>query len=174
MAKGLKIARANSVQIDQAIKPQQITYASSTNTNATVYVGGTGGFQSGTTSLVILVNYKMADTTAKSDGQIVKQKGSKTFLVQSAAGGAATLTRCTLVPSGTLAASQMYIKAVSPTGVAFYASRITDRFVWNGTTRYPYVLANTSALTYIDTTSGVTFTNPASGDEGAWAVVEGA
>jgi len=161
MAKGLKISRANSVQVDQAISPIVLTYANSTNTNATVYRGGTGGVQAGTTSLVIQVNYKTAAGVAKTDGQIVKQKGSKQFNCQSAAGGAATLTRCTLVGGSsqpTLAANQMYIKAVAPDGTLFFASRITDNYVWNNTTRYPYVLGTTDSVTYIDSTSGVNTT----------------
>ena len=180
MAKGLKISRANSLQVDQASSPIRITYPVSTSASATVYRGGTGGFTSGTTSLVILVNYKMADGTAKTDGQIVKQKGSHQFLVQSAAGGAATLTRCTLVGGAsqpTLAASQMYIKAVDPTGVVFYATRISDKHVYNGTTKFPYVLGTSSAVTYVDSTStsGVVMVD-ANGDtfDNVYAVVEGA
>jgi hypothetical protein len=183
MARGLKIAKNDTteyvganIQKDQAIGPQTITYAVSTTSNTTVYEGGTGGFTSGTTSLVIQTNYKTSAGVAKTDGQIVKQKGSVQFNVQSVAGGAATLTRCTLVGGAsqpTLAANQMYIRAVAPNGTLFYASRITDRFVWNGITRYPYVLGTTSAITYIDGTSGVTFTNAAGNNEGGLAVVEG-
>jgi hypothetical protein len=178
MARGLKISRANSVQIDQAIKPQTVTYADSNSTTVTHYVGGTGGFTAGTTSLVIQVNYKDKDGNAYTDGQIVKQKGSKTFLVQSVSGGAATLSRVVLTPvaPGSLAASQCSIKGVGPAGNLFYAARITDRFVFTGggsPVRYIYTLGNTAAVTYIDTTSGVSFLNSAGGDEGPWAVVEG-
>jgi hypothetical protein len=180
MAKGLKIAKGNSVQLDSASSPIQFTYPSSTSSSATVYRGGTGGIASADTqSLVILCNYKTAAGVAKSDGQIIKQKGSIQFNVQSAADGAASLTRCSLVGGAsqpTLAASQMYIKAVDPTGGLFYASRITDRYVWNGTHKYPYVMASTSALTYVDTTSttGVVFTNSVGGTaDDVYAVVEG-
>lgn len=180
MAKGLKIAKGNSVQVDSAISPIQLTYPVSTTATTTVYRGGTGGIASADTqTLVILVNYKMADGTAKADGQIIKQKGSIQFNVQSAAGGSATLTRCTLVGGAsqpTLSASQMYIKAVSPTGVLFYATRITDRYVYSGSAKYPYVLGTTAALTYVDTTSttGVVFTNSVGGTaDDVYAVVEG-
>jgi len=180
MAKGMKIAKGNSVQLDSAISPIQFTYPSSTTTTATVYRGGTGGIASNDTqSLVIQVNYKTAAGVLKTDGQIIKQKGSIQFNVQSAAGGAATLTRCNLVGGSsqpTLAASQMYIKAVDPTGVLFFASRITDRYVFNGTHKYPYVMATTAALTYIDTTSttGVVLTNSVGGiADDVYAVVEG-
>ena len=101
MAHGLKISRANSVQVDQAIGPQQVSYASSTSTTATVYEGGTGGYVSGTASLVILVNYKDSAGYLHTDGQITKQKGSHLFNVQSASSGTASLTRCTLAVSYT-------------------------------------------------------------------------
>lgn len=157
-------------QIDQTTHVQQVTYPASTLTNATVYVGGVAGVTAGTTSLVILTNYQTAAGAAKTDGQILSQKGSKQFICQSVAGGVATKTRCTLVASDTIAESEMYIKAVAPDGTVFYASRITNRYVWNGTTRYAYVLGSTSAVTYIDSTSGVTFTP---GGANAFAVVEG-
>lgn len=175
MALGMKISKSNSVQIDQSSHPQTITFADSNSTTATAYVGGTGGLAAGTANLVIQVNYKTSAGVAKTDGQMLKQKGSKTFNVQSAAGGAATLTRAVLTPvaPGSLAASQASIKAVAPDGTLFYASRISNRYVWNGTTRYHYVLGSTAAVTYIDTTSGVSFLNSAGGDEGPFAVVEG-
>jgi hypothetical protein len=179
MAKGMKISRSNSGQIDQAASPLRFTYATSTATSTTVYRGGTGGIQSGTTSLVILSNYKTSAGVAKTDGQIVKQKGSIQFMVQSAAGGASTLTRCELVGGSsqpTLNASEMYIKAVSPTGALFYATRITDRYVWNGTARYPYVLGTTAAVTYADSTSTTSVTLASNGNtfDDVYAIVEGA
>jgi hypothetical protein len=180
MAKGMKIARGNSSQIDSAVSPITFTYPVSTTATTTVFRGGTGGIASqDTQSLVILVNYKTAAGVAKSDGQIIKQKGSVQFNVQSAAGGVATLTRCALVGGAsqpTLAASQMYIKCVSPTGALFFASRITDRHVWNGTAKYPFVMATTSAVNYVDSTSttGVVLTNAVGGiADDIYAVVEG-
>lgn len=156
MARGLKIHKYDAsgtngaTQIDQAIKPQQVTLATATGTNTTSFLGGVAGKFDNTTQLTILVNYKTSDGTAKSDGQILQQRGRKQFNVQSQADGVASLTRCTLVASGTLAASQMYIKAVAPDGTAFYASRITNRFVWNGDTRYQYTLVNSTQLGFID------------------------
>jgi hypothetical protein len=180
MAKGMKIAKGNSSQVDSAISPIQLTYPASTSASATVYRGGTGGIASqDTQTLVIQCNYKTAAGVLKTDGQIIKQKGAIQFNVQSAAGGASTLTRCNLVGGSsqpTLAASQMYIKAVDPIGGLFFASRITDRYVYNGNQKYPYVLATTAALTYIDTTSttGVVFTNSVGGTaDDVYAVVEG-
>jgi hypothetical protein len=70
----------------------------------------------------------------------------------------------------------MYIKAVSPTGVLFYATRITDRYVWNGTARYPYVLGTTAAVTYADSTSTTSVTMSTNGNtfDDVYAIVEGA
>lgn len=166
---------STSGDIGQATHPQRVTFTDSTVTSVTSFIGGVGGKFSGTTSLTILVNYQTTAGVAKTDGQIIRQRGRKQFDVQGAADGVTSLTRCTLVASGTLAASQMYIKAVAPDGTAFYASRITNRFVWNGDTRYAYTLGNTSALTYVDSTSGVVFTD-AGGNTIAngLAVVEGA
>jgi len=190
MARGLKIAKndttggtqtSGSIQKDQAIGPQQYTVATSTNTNATVYIGGTGGVTAGTTSLVVLINYKDASGNLYTDGQIIKQKGSRTFLAQSQSGGASTLSRVVLTPvaPGSLTASQGSIKGVDNLGNLFYASRITDKFVWNGTyenassQRFPYVLATTPAITYIDTTSGPVVTNAGGYTYSKYAVVEG-
>ena len=181
MAKGMKISRANSVQVDQAISPIQFTYPASTATSATVYRGGTGGKTAGTTSLVIQINYKDSAGNAYTDGQIIKQKGGRIFNVQSVAGGVATLSRVVLtaVAPGSLTASQASIKGVGPTGNLFYAGRITDRYVWTGAngngTRYPYVLGTTAAVTYADSTSttGVVLTSGGNTFDDVYALVEG-
>ena len=177
----MKISRANSLQVDQSVSPLQFTYASSTATSATVYRGGTGGFTSGTTSLVIQVNYKTAAGVLKTDGQIIKQKGSFQFMCQSVSGGAATLTRCVLTADApaNLTAGQCSIKGVGPTGNLFYAGRITDRYVWTGANgsgqRYPYVLGTTAAVTYADSTSttGVVLTSGGNTFDDVYAIVEG-
>ena len=157
MARGLKIHKYDNteyagatIQKDQAIKPQTVTLLTATGTNTTSYLGGVAGQFANTVNLTILVNYKTSAGTAKTDGQILQQRGRKQFDVQSASGGSATRTRCTLVASGTLAASQCYIKAIAPDGTAFYASRITNRFVWNGDTRYQYTLVDSTQLAFID------------------------
>ena len=183
MAKGMKISKvAAGAQVDQATSPIRFTYASSTATTATVYRGGTGGVTAGTTSLVIQVNYKDSAGNAYTDGQIVKQKGRNQFLVQSVAGGVATLSRVVLtaVAPGSLTASQASIKGVGPTGNLFYAGRISDRYVWTGAngsgTRYPYVLGTTAAVTYDDTTStsGVVITDSVGGVwDNVYAMVQG-
>ena len=182
MAKGMKIARGNSSQVDSSISPIKFTYPSSTSSSATVYRGGTGGIASqDTQTLVILINYKTAAGVLETDGQIVKQKGAYQFMCQSVAGGAATLTRCVLTPvaPGSLAAGQASIKGVDPTGNLFYAARITDRYVWTGggtPHKYPYVLGTTAAVTYDDTTStsGVVMTDSVGGVwDNVYAIVEG-
>jgi hypothetical protein len=156
MAKGMKIHKYDAAgehgatQIDQAINPQTVTLLTATGTNTTTYLGGVGGKFASTTQLTILVNYKTAAGVAKTDGQILRQRGRKQFNVQGAADGVASLTRCTLVASGTLAANQCYIKAVAPDGTAFYASRISNRFVWDGDNRYRYTVVDSTQLAFID------------------------
>jgi hypothetical protein len=160
MAKGMKIHKydplgANGItQKDQAIGPQTVTLATATGTNTTSYLGGVAGKFANTAQLTILVNYKTSAGVAKTDGQILQQRGRKQFNVQGAADGVSSLTRCTLVGGAnqpTLAANQMYIKCSDPTGTIFYATRITNRFVWNGNTRYIYTLVNTTQLNFITT-----------------------
>jgi hypothetical protein len=55
----------------------------------------------------------------------------------------------------------MSITCADPTGATFYASRISNRYVWNGTgssaVRYRYTVVNTTQLTFIDTYNAGTF-----------------
>ena len=151
MAKGMKIAKGNSIQIDSSINPQTVTILSATGTNTTSYLGGVGGEPSAVTAvLTIKCYYKTGAGTAKSDGFIVRQRGRKQFDVQSAADGVPTRTRCTLVGSGTITAKQCYIKCVAPDGTLFYATRISNRFVWNGDTRYRYTIVDSTQLAFIN------------------------
>ena len=184
MALGLKIAKYDAngeygaTQINQTGHPQTITFHTvDGSTLGTAYVGGVGGTPTNTTSKTIQVHYKMADGTAKSDGFIVRQRGRKQFDVQSASGGAATLTRCTLVESGTLSASQMYITFGYQGGGTQYAFRISNRYVWTNASnpvRYAYVLGASAAVSYHQGTADTYFKNSAGGSEGLFAVVEGA
>lgn len=171
MAKGMKVSKGNG--IDVATHPQTVTFANSTNTSVTSYIGGVGGNSSAKT---ILVNYKMADGTAKTDGFIVRQRGRKVFDVQSASGGASTLTRCRLVESGTLSASQMYIAFGYNGGGTQYASRISNRYVWTmgDSVRLDYTLASPSDVDYIQANAGVVFVyaDGVSTNPGGMAVVE--
>lgn len=183
MALGLKISKYDThgengnAQVNQATKPQTITFHTvDGSTLGTVYVGGTGGTPTNTTPATIQVHYKTAAGVAKDDGFIVRQRGRKVFDVQSASGGAATLTRCTLVESGTLAASQMYITFGYQGGGTQYASRISNRFVWtaSSTARFRYVLGASAAVAYHQGAADTYFKNSAGGSEGLFAVVEGA
>ena len=158
----MKIAKGNSVQVDSAITPTQVTILSATGTNTAFYLGGVGGEPTAVTAvLTIKCSYKMADGTSKTDGFIVEQRGRKSFYVQSDADTATkfastTRTLCVLNPvaAGSLAASEMSIKCIDPTGTAFYASRISNRYVWNGTgasaVRYRYTVVNATQLAFID------------------------
>jgi len=187
MARGLKLARndtygatqgSSNIQIDQAIGPQTISFHSvNSSTVVTAYVGGTGGTPTGTASPTVQVHFKDASGNSHSDGFIVAQKGRKQFLVQSAGTGASSLTRVTLVESGTLANSQAYITFGYQGQGTQYAFRISDRFVWtNGSApvRYPYVLGASAAVAYHQGNVDTYFQNSAGGSEGLFAVVEGA
>jgi len=165
MAKGMKIAKgsASGLQIDSAITSEQVSILASTGTNTSFYLGGVGGEPTAVTAtLTIKCSYKMADGTSKTDGFIVEQRGRKSFYVQSDADTATkfastTRTLCVLNPvaAGSLANSEMSISCIDPTGTAFYASRISNRFVWKGTgassVRYRYTVVNATQLTFIDT-----------------------
>lgn len=177
----MKIAKGVSggIQIDSAITPEQVTILSATGTNTAFYLGGVGGEPTAVTAtLTIKCSYKMADGTSKTDGFIVEQRGRKSFYVQSDADTAAkfastTRTLCVLNPvaAGSLANSEMSIKGLTPAGVAFYASRITNRFVWDGNTRYRYTVVNATQLAFIDLYNAGT-TMPATTTVGL-AIVEG-
>ena len=186
MARGLKLARNNtygstqgssSIQTDQAIVPQTISFHSvNSSTVVTAYVGGTGGTSVGTTSPTVQVHFKDSAGNAYNDGFIVSQKGRKQFIVQSAGTGVSSLTRVTLVESGTLANSQAYITFGYQGNGTQYVFRISDRFVWtngNNPVRYRYVLAASAAVGYHQGTADTYFKNSAGGDEGPFAVVEG-
>jgi hypothetical protein len=178
MAKGMKIAKGNSIQVDSAINPQTVTIHSATGTNTTTYLGGVGGEPTAVTAvLTIKCSYKTSAGVSKTDGFIVHQRGRKQFDVQSDADGAnplvsTTRTSATLKPvaAGSLSASEMSIKCLTPAGVTFYASRISNRFVWNGDTRYRYTVKNATEVTFIDTYNEGTTTND--GGTGL-AIVEG-
>jgi hypothetical protein len=159
MAKGMKIAKGNSIQIDSQIGPQLVTWANSTNTNTFTALGGVGGDPSVCNPRTIQVHYKTAAGVQKDDGFIVHQRGRKQFDVQSVSGGASTKTRCTLVESGTLSASQMYITFGYDGGGVQYASRISNRFVWtaSNTVRLQYTLGFSAEVAYIQATADVVF-----------------
>ena len=166
MARGLKIAKYDAIgsngatQVDQQRGPQLVTWANSTNTNTTTAFGGVGGTPTNVAPRTIQVHFKTAGGVQYNDGFIVKQRGRKQFDVQSAGTGSSTRTRCTLVESGTLAASQMYIVLGYDGGGTQYAFRITNRYVWTNSSspaRYAYTLGLSAEVAYIQGTAGVTF-----------------
>lgn len=161
MAFGMKRAKYDTnqypgatIQVDQATHPQLTTWQNSTSTTTITNIGGVGGTPTGTAVRTIKVHYKTAAGVLKNDGFIVRQRGRKQFDVQSASGGASTLTRVTLVQSGSLTAKQAYITfGYQGTGVK-YASRISNRYVWNGNTRYAYTLGLSAEVTFHQTYTG--------------------
>lgn len=151
MAK-LKIAHKSGDRlIDQHISP--------TIANVGGYYGGTGGeSQTLTTTAVktIAVDYNNSANVQVADGYIVTQKGIRKFLVANVAAASVSTsdytTIVTLVDAATdndRVNNQGTILCYSPANVAFNASRITNKFVYDFATpfpnRYRYVLSDTVA-----------------------------
>ena len=156
MAKGMKIGKGNSVQIDVSITPEQVTVPRSTNTNELVYFGGVGGNPQNVNTLTIKVYYKDSAGVAYSNGYIESQRGRKQFNVTSTS--TSTVSRCTLVAvtaTSALTANQMAISAIAPNGTQFYASRITNKYVWNSE-RYRYAVVSTGTFAYVDSATSAT------------------
>jgi len=152
MAKGMKIAKGSSPQIDVSITPEQIDVPITTTTNETVYFGGVGGNPDVVNTLTIKVWYKDSDGVAYSDGYIDSQKGRKQFVIKSPSTSTVTRATLTAVTATTaLTTGQMAIKAISNTGVVFWASRITNKYVWNGDNRYRYATVSSGTITAVDT-----------------------
>jgi hypothetical protein len=105
------------------------------------HIGGTGGLTSLSTN-TIQPAVKIGSASAGT-GSIIAQKGIHKFRVTD---GTNTGT-CTLVnkASGSLAAGEMSI-AVTTTGGSFYASRITNKFVYDfAGNKYRYWFATATA-----------------------------
>lgn len=149
----MKIGKGNSTQVDVSITPTTKAVARSTNTNEVVYFGGVGGNPQVVNTLTVKVYYKDAAGVAYNNGYIDSQRGRKQFNVTSTS--TATISRCTLVAvtaTSALTASQMAISAVAPDGTQFFASRITNKYVWNttNTVRYRYAAVSTGTFAYVD------------------------
>ena len=151
MAK-LKIAHTSGGRlIDQHISP--------TIANVGGYYGGTGGENQTLTSTgvkTILIEYNTASNVQVADGYVVAQKGIRKFLAANVAtAGVKTsvyTTTVRLVDAATdndRTASQGTISCYSPANVAFNASRITNKYVYDFNTptpnRYRYVLSDVVA-----------------------------
>lgn len=136
MAKGLKIAHeeSNGTLHDQAI----------TSIRTQGSVGGIPQWITGAAK-TIKVQFRDVDGILHSNAYIVKQKGSTKFLVANAVGAVegtthsnASVTVCTLVAGADAAvgapgatASTMSIVGYTTANAAFYASRITNKYVYD-------------------------------------------
>ena len=137
MAKGLKIAHIQSdgTTVDQAI----------TSIRTQGSVGGIPQWITGTGAKTIKVEYRDANGILHGNAYIITQKGSTKFLVANAVGAVegathsnASVTLCTLVagadalagePGAT--ASTMSIVGNTTAETAFYAKRITNKYVYD-------------------------------------------
>ena len=144
MAKGLKIAHVqpDGTQVDQRIMNQ-------------IYEGAVGGIPAWVTGGVrtLKVQYRTAANVLVSNAYIISQKGSESFMCANAVGAVegfthlnAAVTTCLLV-AGTDAAnaapstapSTCVITGYTPANVAFYASRISNKYVWDQAgNKFPY------------------------------------
>ena len=154
MAKGLKIAHVES---NGVLQDQRITSAITQGA-----VGGIPQWVTGTGVRTIKVQYRTAAGVLHSNAYIISQKGSKQFLVANAVGAVegythsnASVTVCTLAAGADAAngtpsssAATMAIVGNTTAGVPFYASRITNKYVYDQSgNRYRYRWAATQVTT---------------------------
>lgn len=154
MAKGLKIAHKDS---SGTLHDQRIT--SSITQGA---VGGIPAWVTGTGVRTLKVQYRTTAGILHANAYIISQKGAKSFLVANAVGAVegythsnASPTVCTLeagasastgAPAAT--ASTMAIVGYTTANTAFYASRITNKFVYDQAgNKYRYRWAATQVAT---------------------------
>ena len=146
MARGLKISHERS---DGTLVDQEVSTTISS-------IGGTGGRPQWITVQgvkTIKVQYRDAAGILHANAYIIAQKGSKQFLVANAVGAVegythsnASVTVCTLAAGADAAngtpgsgASTMSIAGYTTASAAFYASRISNKFVWDqSNVRYRY------------------------------------
>lgn len=98
--------------------------------------GGTGGQHQTITSTgvkTINVQYVDADSNSVDNGYIISQKGARKFLVANAAavGTQITTVQLTNTDAGNLTAGQGSVICYNTSNVAFYASRITTKHVYD-------------------------------------------
>jgi hypothetical protein len=153
MARGLKISHERS---DGTLVDQEVSTTISS-------IGGTGGRPQWITVQgvkTIKVQYRDAAGILHANAYIIAQKGSKQFLVANAVGAVegythsnASVTVCTLAAGADAAngtpgsgASTMSIAGYTTASAAFYASRISNKFVWDqSNNRYRYRTSDNSA-----------------------------
>jgi len=129
MAK-MKISRTPSgntgtgtTQTDKYISPTQVKSSSTTD-----YAGAVGGVYTQAGPQIHVQCYIKGASQA--EGGILLMKGEHKFYVQDAAGNKG---QCTLVnkAKGSLLAGEMSITVTKADTTTFYASKITNKFVWD-------------------------------------------
>lgn len=146
MAKGFKIAHKES---DGTLHDQNI---STTVTS----LGGVGGIPQWVTSTgvkTVKVQFRDSSGILHTNAYIISQKGSTKFMVANAVGAVeghtqsnASITTCTLAAGADAAngtpgstASTCSIVGYDTSSAAFYASRITNKYVWDqSNNKYSY------------------------------------
>lgn len=155
MAK-LKISKLNSAtgaRTDQFTGPLQITSSGTTD-----YPGAVGGIYT-LSGPQIHAQVRVAGQSA-AEGGILHQKGAHKHLVQDAAGNKGI---CTLVnkAKASLAAGEMSITVTKADTTTFYASKITNNWVWDFSAtpkKYRYwhnATATTSNPYAVDAAAGI-------------------
>ena len=155
MARGLKISHERS---DGTLVDQKVSTTISS-------IGATGGRPQWVTVegvKTVKVQFRDASGILHANAYIIAQKGAKRFMVANAVGATeshthsnASVTICTLAagadaangtPSST--ASTMSIAGYTTANAAFYASRISNKFVWDqSNNRYRYRTSDSVAVT---------------------------
>jgi hypothetical protein len=146
MARGLKISHQRS---DGALVDQKVSTTISS-------VGGTGGRPQWITSTgvkTIKAEYRDSAGILHANAYIIAQRGSTSFFVANAVGAIenrthsnASVTLCTIAAGADAAngtpsssASTVAIAGYNTSNAAFYASRISNKFVWDqNDVRYRY------------------------------------
>jgi hypothetical protein len=153
MAKGLKIAHkdSNGILYDQAI----------TSIRTQGSVGGIPQWITGTGGKTIKVEFRDAGGILHTNAYIITQKGSTRFLVANAVGAVegathsnASVTVAALASGADAAtgapaatASTCSIVGYTTANAAFYATRITNKYVYDGSTKMQYRWAATQVAT---------------------------
>ena len=146
MARGLKISHQRS---DGALVDQKVSTTISS-------IGGTGGRPQWITATgvkTIKAEYRDSAGILHANAYIIAQRGSTSFFVANAVGAIenrthsnASVTLCTIAAGADAAngtpsssASTMAIAGYDTSNAAFYASRISNKFVWDqNDVRYRY------------------------------------
>ena len=146
MARGLKISHQRS---DGALVDQKVSTTISS-------IGGTGGRPQWITATgvkTIKAEYRDSEGILHANAYIIAQRGSTSFFVANAVGAIenrthsnASVTLCTIAAGEDAAngtpsssASTVAIAGYNTSNAAFYASRISNKFVWDqNDVRYRY------------------------------------